>query len=105
MASIDAGPTGGARVWDPEGCGIGCSGAGGGRSAAASGAGAVRRDAGGLVPSAVRAAADGAADRWPGPAGAPVRRVHRGLAVAVDVRAGRAVDRVGRMGAFDDPLV
>ena len=33
------------------------------------------------------------------------RRFHRGVAVAVDAGAGGAVDRLGRVGAFDDPLV
>jgi hypothetical protein len=35
----------------------------------------------------------------------PVHRVHRLLAVAVDGGAGRGVGRLGRVGAFDGPLV
>ena len=38
----------------------------------------------------------------PGP---PVPGVHRGVAVAVDAGPGGGVDRRGRVGTFDDPLV
>src|SRR5436853_4069918 len=96
---------GGARVRDTEGRWDGCFSAGGRRGAAAARARAVRRDAGGLAPPAGGTAADRAADRGPGPAGAPVRRVHRGLAVAVDAGADGGLGRLGRVGAFDGPLV
>ncbi|HTT49777.1 MAG TPA: hypothetical protein VMH35_00040, partial [Streptosporangiaceae bacterium] len=96
---------GGAGARDGEGRGVGCVGAGGRRDAAAARGRAVRGDAGGLAAPAGGAAADRPADRRAGPAGAPVRGVHRGVAVAVDAGAGGAVGGLGRVGAFDGPLV
>ena len=54
------------------------------------GAGVVRGDAGRVAAPAAGQAAERAAGRHPGAGGAPVRRVHRRLAVAVDARRRRS---------------
>jgi site-specific recombinase XerD len=97
--------TGGCYGWDTKNRGLGGADAGRWRDAAAARARVVRGDAGGLAPAAGGAAAEQAADRGPGPPDPPVPGVHRGVAMAVDARAGGGVGCLGRLGAFDDPLV
>ncbi len=81
------------------------AGAGGRRDAAAARAGVVRGDAGGLGTPAAQPPAERAAGGEPGAAGPPVPGVHDGVAVGVDAGAGGAVELLGRVGAFDDPVL
>src|SRR5487761_1687947 len=92
-------------VANAYGRGVGCAGAGGRCDAAAAGAGVVRGDAGGVEPPAAKPPAERAAGRGQGAAGAPVSGVRRGVAVVLDAGAGGGVECLGRLGAFDDPLV
>src|SRR6267142_7170283 len=95
------------RGGGPDGGTAGIAGAGcrGWRGAGVAGGGAAGGDAGGVAAPAAGAQADGPADRRAGAGGAPVRRLYRVLAVAVDGGAGRGVGGLGRVGAFDGPLV
>jgi site-specific recombinase XerD len=97
-----------AYAWrDSDGGTAGDAGAGccGRRGAGFAGCGAAGGDVGGVAVPAAGPQADGATDRRAGAGDPPVQRVHRMLAVAVDGGAGRGVGCVGRVGAFDGPLV
>src|SRR5260370_1040057 len=60
---------------------------------------------GGLGTPAAQPPAERAAGGEPGAAGPPVPGVHDGVAVGVDAGAGGAVELLGRVGAFDDPVL
>jgi hypothetical protein len=85
--------------------GLGGVDAGGGGDAAARTGVAVRGDAVRLAASAALPPARRVDHRVARPDGAPVRRVHRGVAVGVAPGAGGGVDRPGWVGAFDGALV
>jgi hypothetical protein len=82
---------------------LGCTERFAGRPRVGDAGGAVRGDAGGVAAPAAGPAAERPAGRRPGACGAPVRRVHRLLAVAVDGGAGGVVAGLGCVGALDRP--
>src|SRR6266540_309835 len=100
--------TGGGRAGRGEGVGPGRldrAGAGGRGNAAAGRAGVVRGDARGLGSPATVPPAVGGDHRGPVPGGAPVRGVHRDLAVGLDPGSVRDVGRAGVVGVLDGAVL